>query len=147
MHPKEYLLQKINHWENSGYLTLVWALLFEMLLFGFLGFAGLYTLEVLLPTFITARISLTKVFFFLLLGISLLAWIGAKLNLEFPKHSPQKSPLIWMVLIWSIALLLISMIKLPLWSIPIFLTATIGIILLFSKLSLAKDDQHQTSKN
>ncbi len=143
---KEYFTNTIDLWKETGSLALVWTLLFEVLVVGYIGFAGLYTLEVLLPTFITARLSLTKVFFFLLLGTSILAWLGAKLELDFPKESLWKSPSLWITILWGVGLLLISLIKLPLWSIPIFFGATLGMIFLFLKLLFfqdAPDPHHQ----
>jgi len=121
-------------WEEKGYLALIWALLFELLANAFVAFAGLVTLETLLPTFITARLSLAKLLFFLLLGSSLLAWLGTKLHLEYPRTSLRRSPLVWITCLWGIALFFLSMIKLPLWSIPLFLLVTGAIGIFFFKL-------------
>lgn len=136
MNLRNLINQKMHSWNDRGYLRLGWAILFEALIIGFIGFAILYTLEVLLPTFITARLSLSKILFFLLLGTSLLGWLGTYVQLEFSKHQVWRSPLFWASLLWGTFLLLVSMIKLPFWSIPLFLFGTFVIGYLFLQVFL-----------
>lgn len=61
---------------ETGRLALVANLLYDVVLIGWLAFAGLYAIETLLPTFVMARLSLVKFALILLMLTSLLVWLG-----------------------------------------------------------------------
>lgn len=111
----------LEDWRTSGALTVLYALAVEALFIGYLYFIGLFTIETLLPTFITVRLSLTKFFFLLTLATFLLSLLGRFLNLSFPWNITRKSPLLWLGIIWSIGILTVSLIKFPLPIIPLLI--------------------------
>lgn len=112
-------LDTLVKWRLSGALRVAYALSVEALAIGYLYFIGLFTLETLLPTFITVRFSLTLFFFFLLLTTFLVALLGQFLELSFPFKITRKSPLFILGLLWSTGILTVSLIKFPLWAIVI----------------------------
>ncbi len=103
-------------WRLSGALRVAYALSVEALAIGYLYFIGLFTIETLLPTFITVRFSLTLFFFFLLLATFLVALLGQFLELSFPYRITRKSPLLFLGLLWGTGILVISLVKFPLWA-------------------------------
>lgn len=115
-------LDTLVEWRLSGVLRVVYVLAVEALAIGYLYFIGLFTLETLLPTFITARFSLTLFFFVLLLCTFLVALLGQFLELSFPFKITRKSPLFILGLLWGTGILVISLVKFPLWAIAILVT-------------------------
>lgn len=115
------LVDLLGHWRTTGMLHVVYALAIEALFISSLYFIGLFTIETLLPTFITVRLSLTKFFFFLILATFLLSLLGRFLSLSFPWNITKKSPLLWLSILWSIGILAVSMIKFPFAMIPLLI--------------------------
>lgn len=97
----------------TGLLHVGYALLAEALIIGFVFFLGLFTIETLLPTFVTVRLSLTKFFFFLVIGTMMLSLLGHFLQVSFPWNITKKNPLLWLGVIWSIGILTLSLLKFP----------------------------------
>jgi hypothetical protein len=62
-----YLAKQLAPLKENGFLAVCYALLAEALFVGYLGFIALFTIETLLPTFVTVRFSLTKFLFILFL--------------------------------------------------------------------------------
>jgi hypothetical protein len=129
--------------ENSrknGRLAIGLNLLFETLIAGWVGFFGLYTLEVLLPTFITSRLSLPAFFVVLVGGSALLSLLA--------EHSPARSVhfrsagrvLIALVLLWSFALVALSLYRFPFWSIPLQIGGFAAIVFLFFRWQKENSD-------
>lgn len=120
-------------WKENGFLLVVYTLLAEALVLGFFGFAGLFTLETLLPSFVTTRLSLTKFLFLLLSFTFALGLLGRYIDLSF--HRPtKKSPLIWMGLVWTLGILAISLYKFPLIIIPVLIAGFFIVGFLFWKI-------------
>lgn len=116
LHSQKFL-DTLVKWRLSGALRVAYTLSVEALAIGYLYFIGLFTLETLLPTFITVRFSLTLFFFFLLLATFLVALLGQFLELSFPFKITRKSPLFILGLLWGTGILVISLVKFPWWSI------------------------------
>lgn len=110
---------------QSGLLLVVYALLAEALFIGFLYFVGFFTIETLLPTFVTVRFSLTTFFLVLIIATMLLALLGRFLDITFPWNITKKSPLLWLGIVWGIGILLVSLIKFP----PVILILIIALLL------------------
>lgn len=104
---------------TDGTLRVVYALTVEALFIGYLFFAGLFTIETLLPTFVTVRFSLTKFFFVLIIGTMLLSLLGRSLALSFSWNITKRNPLLWLGILWSIGILTVSLMKFPPFLIPI----------------------------
>jgi len=111
----EFLQKKLTlafeGWRATGILHVVYALALEALFIGYLFFLGLFTVETLLPTFVTVRFSLTKFFFVLITTTILLSLLGRFLNVSFTWSITKKNPLLWLGLLWAIGILTVSMIK------------------------------------
>ena len=111
---------------NRGALHVIYALGVEALVIGFVFFTGFFTLETLLPTFVTVRLSLTKFFFVLILAGIALSLLGQFLLVSLPARLTKKSPLLWLGVLWSIGILAISLMKFP----PLLFTLFIAFFLL-----------------
>lgn len=109
--------------KENGFLTVCYALLLEALIIGYLGFIALFTMEMLLPTFVSARFSLTKFFFFLFLFSFVLTGLGRYLDMSFKWKINKKNPMLWLGLLWTIGILLLSLYKFPPFIIPIIILA------------------------
>lgn len=113
--------QRLEKWEKGGSLLLFYALLIELLVMGYVAFLGLFTLETLLPTFVTVRLSLVKFLFWLILLTYLAATLGERLGLGFPFRLTKKSPLLWLGALWLAGILAVSLMKFPLWAIALLI--------------------------
>ncbi|OGI15563.1 MAG: hypothetical protein A3E38_02390 [Candidatus Moranbacteria bacterium RIFCSPHIGHO2_12_FULL_54_9] len=118
---KNYCLTRLAALRESGALSLAYALLAEALFLGYLGFAALFTVEMLLPTFITARLSLAKFFFILFLLSFALTGLGRFLDMSFEWKINKKSPALWLGLCWMLGILLVSLYKFPPLTIPVII--------------------------
>jgi hypothetical protein len=124
--------------KENGFLLVVYALLAEALLLGFGGFLTLFTVETLLPTFVTARFSLTKLLVVLVLFALTLGLLGRYLNISFPLLT-KKSPALWLGLLWMGGIFAISLYKFPLPVIPIIIAGFFLVIFLFYKIFLDEE--------
>lgn len=106
--------------KSSGSLALFANLLFEMVLVGWIAFAGLYSIEVLLPTFVTARISLVK-FSILLIGLTtILSLIGTTLPKEKDQSwHPSSKWILGLTISFALISLAVAHYRFPWWTIPI----------------------------
>jgi hypothetical protein len=116
-----YFTKQLAFLKENGFLVVCYALLAEALLWGFIGFIVLFTLETLLPTFVTVRFSLTKFFLFLFLFSFILILLGRYLNISFSWPTNKKSPAVWLGLLWMLGILSVSLYKFPLPIIPIII--------------------------
>lgn len=134
-----YFTKQLALLKENGSLFVFYALVSEALLLGFIGFIALFTIETLLPTFITARFSLTKFFFFLFLLSFALALLGRYLNLSFQQQINKKNPLLWLGLLWMFGILALSLYKFPLPIIPIIIAGFFLVGFLFWKIFFGKN--------
>lgn len=121
-------------WKTAGILHVVYALLTEALIIGYLGFAGLFTIETLLPTFVTVRFSLTKFLFILLMLSFVLTALANALDISFERKVYTKNPLFWCGLLWTLFILILSLYKFPPLFIPLIILAFFLIGFLFWKI-------------
>lgn len=126
--------------KENGFLAVCYALLLEGLVIGYLGFMALFTIEMLLPTFVSARFSLTKSFFFLFLLSFVLTALGRYLNMNFKWKITKKNPLLWLGFLWTLGILLLSLYKFPLFTIPIIILAFFAIGYLFWKILFSEEE-------
>ena len=121
----DFLLKKLTpsfeRWRTSGVLYVVYALTVEALIIGYLYFAGFFTIETLLPTFVTIRFSLAKFLLILTLSTFATALLGRYLDITFSWNITKKSPLLWLAILWAIGILSVSLVKFPLPLIPVFI--------------------------
>ncbi len=111
---------KLAQWKSAGWLTIILSLLFELLIALWLGFLSLFTLETLLPTFVTIRVSLTT-FLWVLLLLSLL-YLSLKEYLNLPE-ALTKTPrfITWGVFFFGAGLILLSLARFSLFAGGFFL--------------------------
>ncbi len=126
-----YIMKHLEHFKKNGSLSVCYALGAEALLLGFIGFIGLFTLETLLPTFVTVHFSLTKFFFFLTLGCFALTLLGRYLDIHFTLPDNKKNPIMWMGILWAIGILGLSLYKFPLITIPPIILGFLAVGYLF----------------
>ncbi len=121
-------------YRKDGRLAVFANLLFDVVLVGWIVFAGLYALEVLLPTFVTARLSLVKASVILLFLTSLLAWLGSMLGAEKDAASKTPShPVIISTTIVALGIIALAHYRFPYWSIPILIIGYAIAIWIFAK--------------
>src|SRR3989344_5586006 len=122
--------------KDRNALAVMHALLLEFLVFGYLGFLGLFTLETLLPTFVTVRFSLAG----LLLLTFLAAILAEKLEKSYvPLQKPWHRLLFVPALLWILGILALSLYKFPLWAIIVLVLASLALLFLFWQLFFARD--------
>ena len=114
----------------SGWLAVATNLLYEAVLAGWIAFAGLYGIEALLPTFVTARLSLVKFAIVLLALSGLLAWLGQRLKgADVPAAEKKYSRLLLTCIILVVlGIITITHYRFPWWSIPL---SVCGYVLVF----------------
>ena len=115
-------------------MSLIYALLLELLEFSLLTFAILATAEAILPGIISFRMNLAKPFMAIILMVAVTAFLGKKLGASFPLSPNKKSPLAWIGITWFAFLLTLATISFPSWSIPIIIGGTFGIAYLFWRI-------------
>lgn len=120
-HWHQSLLSLLKRGRDTGFLTVVHALLTEALLIGLLYALGLITVEALLPTFVTTRFSIALFIGGLILLLLLTSALGHFLALSFPRTLTLRHPLALLGLLWGVGLLLVSLVKFPFWSIPLII--------------------------
>ncbi|OGI22469.1 MAG: hypothetical protein A2808_03135 [Candidatus Moranbacteria bacterium RIFCSPHIGHO2_01_FULL_55_24] len=126
--------------KDRNALAVMHALLLEFLVFGYLGFLGLFTLETLLPTFVTVRFSLAGLLLFLLILTFLAAILAEKLEKSYvPLQKPWHRLLFVPALLWILGILALSLYKFPLWAIIVLVLASLALLFLFWQLFFARD--------
>lgn len=134
MHPS---IEKIlTSYKTDGRLAVAANLLFDLVLVGWVAFAGLYALEVLLPTFVIARLSLVKLAVVLLILTSLLVWLGSVIEIKSVRSSEKKGlsrPWLWIIILGSVGIIALAHYRFPWWSIPVTLAGYALVLWLFYK--------------
>lgn len=131
--------EKLIHFKENGVLIVWYTLLVEALFIGYLAFAALFTAEMLLPTFITARVDLTKFFFILFLFSFVLTLLGNILSLSFHWNIHKKNPLLWIGLLWAVSIFILSLLNFPPFIIPFIIVAFFFIGFLFWKIFFSEE--------
>jgi hypothetical protein len=114
---------------RDGHAHVLYALLVEVILLILLSFAGLFTLETILPGIISSRFIIGKLIIIAVPLIFFTAFLGRVLGISFSTfHSSSLRILIIGGLLWTLGISILSLLAFPIWSIPIFLIsfATIG---------------------
>lgn len=107
---------------KKGYAHVLYALLIEGILLILLSFAGLFTLETILPGIISTRFVIGKLIIVATTLLFFTAFLGRILNISFSiATSRLQQGLIIGGLVWILGIAIISLLSFPLWSIPIFL--------------------------
>ncbi|GEM_PF-4966701 len=116
-----------NRFVTSKFSIVLYALLCEMLVVGYLIFIALLTLESLLPTFVTARLSLSIFFMILTLGSFIVATLGNMLQTSFASGLRFRHPLAIISILWSAGIIALSLTAFPLATIPIILIGFLSV--------------------
>ncbi len=121
----------LDNFREKGYGHIFYALLVETILLMLLSFAGLFTLETILPGLISGRFIIGKLIIVVTLLFFFTALLGRYLGISFPMTiSSSLRALLIIGGLWALGILTISLLAFPIWSIPLFLIsfATIGYI-------------------
>jgi hypothetical protein len=127
MHP--FLRKNFEKLRENGFLAIAYALLIEATTLLLLSFAALFTLETILPGLVSGRFVIGKIIIVATLLIFLSASLGRTLGISFPLASSRfLTATLTGIGVWTLAILAISLLSFPLWSIPLFLISfgTIG---------------------
>ncbi len=135
----KYLASFFARTKDNGSLAILYALLVETLLIGYIFFAGLFTAETLLPTFVTVHLSLAKFLFALVLLTFITSALGRFLDMHFTWRITKKSPLLWLGTFWTIGILGLSLYKFPLVTIPFLIGGFLAVGYLFSKIIFSEE--------
>lgn len=115
--------------------SLVWlALLLELLTVAYFVFLFLFSLEMLLPTFVSSKISLIKFFSFLFLFTLVAVGVGRMLFVQFSFQLPFRKTLFVLSALWFVAIMLLAFLKFPFWALPVLLVSALTICYLFIRL-------------
>lgn len=127
-----FLNQKMTEWQESGKLAIAASLLFELLIVLWLGFIALFSLETLLPTFVTIRISLTNFLTVLILGTILYLFLEQKVDAPLEQN---KTPRWLSVGVWCFGALLIalSLARFPLAGAIVFFVGYLALLWLLNR--------------
>lgn len=134
-----YCAEKIIRLKENGVLAVFYALLTEALFIGYLAFIALFTLEMLLPTFVTVRLDLTTFFFILFLFSFVLTLVGHILDLTFDQKIQKKNPALWIGLLFTVSILILSLSNFPPLLIPFIIIAFLLIGFLFWKIFFSEE--------
>lgn len=121
----------LDNFREKGYGHILYALLIETILLMLLSFAGLFTLETILPGLISGRFIIGKLIIVVTLLFFFTAFLGRYLSISFPMTiSSSLRALLIIGGLWALGIIMISLLAFPTWSIPLFLIsfATIGYI-------------------
>jgi hypothetical protein len=130
----QQFVSTLRHSKETGLLQVLYALATEALVIGYLYFLGLFTVETLLPTFVTVRFSLALFLLVLVVLTLLIAALGRFLGLSFPLTITPHHPLFVLALLWGISILVVSLIKFPPLSIPVIILLFLIVGYLFWQL-------------
>lgn len=122
-----FLEKSFQKLKESGYGNILYALLIEGMFLLLLAFAGLFTLEMILPGIIASRFVLAKFLIVIIFLLISTGFFGKFLGLRFPISLSIPKPIRILAFLWAFFLLTLSLLKFPLWSIPIILLAFFGI--------------------
>ena len=112
----------LEHLIEQGYLHVLYALLVEIILLLLISFAGLFTLETILPGLISTRFVIGKIIITVTLLVFFTAFLGNMLDIEFPLAPSRLMRSLFIGgTLWIISISVISLISFPFWSIPLFL--------------------------
>lgn len=115
----ENLLEKF---KRKGYAHVLYALLIETILLILLSFAGLFTLEMILPGIISNRFVIGKLIIVVTVLLFFTAFLGRMLGISFSTITSQSIRIFMSIgLLWTLGISIISVLSFPLWSIPLFL--------------------------
>jgi len=135
----KYFSSQLSQMKENGFLTVLYALLAEAVFIGFLFFVAFFTIETLLPTFVTVRFSLAKFLTSLMLLSFVLAFLGKYLGIEYSWNVKKNNPLFWLGILWAIGILALSLFKFPPVLIP-FIIFGFGLAgYFFAKILLFED--------
>ncbi|MGB4833677.1 MAG: hypothetical protein WBP40_01445 [Candidatus Moraniibacteriota bacterium] len=131
-----FFKRSLDKYASDGRLAIAANLLSDIVCVGWIAFAGLYAIEVLLPTFVSARLSLVK-FAILLLGLtSLLIWLIQSLApTKQPSNRILSRPLRILLIMVAIGIISLAHYRFPWWSIPIIVSSYSLVLWLFFRLT------------
>ncbi len=132
MHPS--IENIVAPYKKNGSLAIAANLFFDLALVGWVAFVCFYALEVLLPTFIIARLSLVKFAIVLLVLTSLLVWFGSILEIKRGRSEERKdlSCLLFVaIIIGNVGIVALAHYRFPWWSIPVMLAGYVFALWLF----------------
>lgn len=114
--------------------AVVWALFTELFLITLFGFACLLSIEMLLPTFVSARINLALCFGIILAAFALHTFMSVSQKRETAPLS-KISSLVLMIFLgcWGVALIALSLFKFPLAAGILIALSIIGSLAIFRK--------------
>lgn len=110
----------------------VWALSTELLLIALFGFACLLSIEMLLPTFVSARINLALCFSIILVAFALYTFVSLSQKREIAPLSKTASFVLMTLLgCWGAGLIALSLLKFPLAAGILIALSIIGSLAIF----------------
>lgn len=123
-------------------LSLVWlAVLLELLTAAYVIFLFLFSLEMLLPTFVSSKISLVKFSGFLFLFTFAALGLGRMLQVRFSFALPFRKTLFALTPLWLVGILSLALLKFPLWALPVLMISALAVFYFFLRLLITETDK------
>lgn len=126
-------------WKESGILAFGYSLLVELLALLYLLFLGLFTLEILLPGFVSVRINMAVFLATLIILTAGTAMLGRFLGAHFPATAPYEKLIVGTVIAWGIGIIGIALISFPWWSLAVLLAFSMAILFFLRSILLEED--------
>lgn len=124
---------------NLYFWMVVHRLIQDTITLALIAFAGLMTLDSVMPGFVSSHLNLAKVLFF----IAILFFASFATGFAKPEENPSEPKRQWItnsLVLWSSLLIINSLIKFPLYAIVIIFVTTLIIIKLFHQEFLEEND-------
>lgn len=122
------LHSRLKTWKESGILAFAYSLLVELLMLLYLLFLGLFTLEILLPGFVSVRINMAIFLATLILLTMATAMLGRFLGAHFPATASYEKLILSTLIAWGTGIIGISLISFPWWSLAVLLALSLAIL-------------------
>ncbi len=114
------------------------ALLSEFLLWAFLGFLALMTFDTIVPNLVSIKMVMTLYFLVLTAGTIVLVFLSRFLDISYERGFPLQKTFLAASYLWLGAVMVISLLRFPNWSLPLFIFGFAGVLFLFSRVFLTR---------
>lgn len=113
-------------------MLLTYKLLYDALLLMLVTFAGVLTVDGLLPGLLTSKISFSKITIAIIIVLASIAYLGKNLDITYGKTKINKNKILPVLILFSFLLIGNSLLKFTLWeNIIITLTTLLVFFLLY----------------
>lgn len=126
---------------NKNNWLLAYKLSHDLLLLLLLTFGATLAAESMLPGLVSSKISFSKITIALFLVLTLIAYLGKKLNITYSKTKTSKNKILPIIILFSFLLIGGSLLKFTLWENFIITLVTLFVFLLLYEFIFSADEK------